>query len=141
MLSELSEETALKILGKNKLARLGCVLESGEPYIVPINYFLESDAIYCHSFEGLKISALRANPKACVEVDEIENLLEWKSVVAFGEFEEITDIAERRRIIKIFLDRFTKLTPAEAVRREAMQPGEVIQFRIDIRRVTGRAES
>jgi nitroimidazol reductase NimA-like FMN-containing flavoprotein (pyridoxamine 5'-phosphate oxidase superfamily) len=141
MLTEIDEETARRFLGENNVARLGCVLESGEPYIVPINYFYRDGAIYFHSTEGLKLAALRSNPKACVQVDETKNYFEWRSVIAFGEFEEIKDQSKREEIRQTLLKVFEKLTPAEAVRQGVDAPGEIVLFRVNVRRVTGKAEN
>lgn len=44
-----------------------------------------------------KIEMMRKNPKVCFEVDDIKNIFSWKSVIAWGTFEEITDIAEQDR--------------------------------------------
>ncbi|HKP37683.1 MAG TPA: pyridoxamine 5'-phosphate oxidase family protein [Pyrinomonadaceae bacterium] len=84
----LAEDKAFELLNSAKVGRLGCV-DNGEPYVVPINYFFEDGSIYSHSLPGRKIDALRAHPRACLQVDEIENDFNWRSVIAYGDFEEI----------------------------------------------------
>jgi nitroimidazol reductase NimA-like FMN-containing flavoprotein (pyridoxamine 5'-phosphate oxidase superfamily) len=44
----------------------------------------EGDYLYSHSLPGLKISALRENPHVCVQVDQIETELRWRSALVFG---------------------------------------------------------
>ena len=88
MMTMLNEQEARKVLQSAHVARLGCIV-NGEPYIVPINYSFEDDSLYSHSLSGLKIKGLRENPRACVQVDEIESDFHWKSAIAFGEFKEI----------------------------------------------------
>lgn len=140
MITELNEESARQFLGKKNFARLGCLLDDDEPYVVPVNYFYKDGAAYIHSLPGLKIESLRKNPKACLQVDEIKNFFEWQSVIAFGDFEEITDANERAEMMDILLKGFQRLTPAEAVRHGSEVNGEVVLFRIKIRHITGRME-
>src|SRR5690349_5623397 len=88
MMKMLRDDEARRLFQFARVARLGCIVD-GEPYVVPINCHLEDDCLYSHSLPGLKISGLRKNPRACVQVDEIESDLQWRSAIAFGTFEEI----------------------------------------------------
>ena len=139
MMSTLSDHDARRVLQSARVARLGCLV-NGEPYIVPINYNFEDEYLYSHSLPGTKINALRGNPRACVQVDEIESDLHWRSAIAFGKFEEITKQNERAEILAKLLRRFPMLTPVEAaICADGCSP-EVIVFRIKIDRVTGVSE-
>jgi len=89
---------------------------------------------------GRKINALRVHPRACLQVDEIENEFSWRSVIAYGNFEEIRLPHDRRLIVSKLLARFPLLTPVESVMaRDASAPDSVV-FRIRIDRITGVAE-
>jgi nitroimidazol reductase NimA-like FMN-containing flavoprotein (pyridoxamine 5'-phosphate oxidase superfamily) len=139
MMTMLNEIEARKVLQSARVARLGCIV-NGEPYVVPISCHLEDDCLYSHSLLGLKISALRQNPRACVQVDEIESDLHWRSAIAFGKYEEITKSNEREEILTRLLRKFPMLTPVEsAIAVDASAP-EVIVFRIRIDRTTGVSE-
>ena len=122
-----------------RVARLGCIV-NGEPYVIPINCHLEDDCLYSHSLPGLKISGLRENPRACVQVDEIESDLHWRSAIAFGKFEEITKPNERQDVLTKLLKRFPLLTPVESAIAVDGAAAEVIVFRIRIERMTGISE-
>jgi len=113
---------------------------NGEPYIVPINYNFEGDYLYSHSLPGTKINGLRETPRACVQVDEIESALHWRSVLAFGRFEEITKPDQRAEVLAKLLKRFPMLTPVESALTADGCASEVIVFRIKIDRVTGVSE-
>ena len=142
MIEELSPEESQKLLSEQRVARLGCVLKGGEPYVVPVNYLLKDGFILIHSLSGLKVEALRANPKACIQVDDIESFFKWRSVIGFGEFEEITDPAEREEFLSEIMARFPKLTPVETViKHKESPPAEMVLFRIRIKRITGTTES
>ncbi len=135
----LSETEARNLIAGGRIGRLGCV-DNGEPYVVPINYVFEDGSIYSHSLPGRNIEALRAHPRACLQVDEIENDLEWRSVIAYGNFEEIRVPSDRRAILSKLLTRFPLLTPVESVMaKDASAPDSVV-FRIIVDRITGVAE-
>lgn len=139
MLKMLTNDEARKLFQAAKVVRLGCTV-NGEPYIVPINCELEGDYLYSHSLPGLKISALRANPQACVQVDQIESDLRWRSAIAFGKFEEVSKPNERAEVLRKLLKQFPMLTPVEsAIAIDGATP-EVIVFRIRIERLTGVSE-
>ena len=139
MMRTLDNEEARRLLQAARVTRLGCIA-NGEPYVVPINCHLEGDYLYSHSLAGLKITGLRENPNACVQVDEIESDLRWRSAIAFGKYEEITRPSERADVLNTLLCRFPMLTPVEsAIAADGATP-EVIVFRIRIERLTGVSE-
>ena len=141
MIAELDKKGAEELLSRQSVARLGCVLASGEPYVVPVNYLFRDGSIFIHSLPGLKIEALRANPKACLQVDWVESVLKWRSVIVFGEFEEILDEREREELLREFTVRFHELTPVESVKERAAEKPGIVLFRIRVRRLTGLRES
>jgi len=132
----MSEAEARELIEAGKVGRLGCV-DRCEPYVVPFNYFFEDGCIYGHSLPGRKIELLRANPRSCVQVDEIQDDVHWRSVIAFGNFEEIDDEFERKRVMHELLDHFPLLTPVESFVVLDAVPPEVVVFRICVDRVTG----
>ena len=139
MMKTLSNEDARRLFQSARVVRLGCVV-NGDPYVVPINYHLEGDYLYSHSLSGMKIAGLRENPRACVQVDEIESDLRWRSAIAFGDYEEITRPNERADILNKLLHRFPMLTPVESAIAVDGSVPEVIVFRIKIERLTGVSE-
>jgi nitroimidazol reductase NimA-like FMN-containing flavoprotein (pyridoxamine 5'-phosphate oxidase superfamily) len=140
MISRLSQEECYELLRGGRVARLGCIAD-GEPYVVPINYAFEGDSAYVHSLPGRKVLALRDNPRACLQVDDIRDEFAWRSVLAFGRYEELTGAADRARATNLLLALFPKLTPVESlIADDAAAPKPVI-FRIHVERVTGLQES
>src|SRR6266480_7246051 len=105
MITRLSQEEARALLTVSRIGRLGCVHEGG-PYVVPINYVLDGESIYVHSLPGRKLEALRANPRACLQVDEVIDPYHWRSAIAFGAYEEVTDPTERDRAVRALYARF-----------------------------------
>ena len=139
MMKMLSNEDARRLFHEARVVRLGCIV-NGEPYVVPINCHLEGDHLYSHSLYGLKIEGLRENPRACVQVDEIESDLHWKSAIAFGKFEEITKPNERADILTKLLRKFPMLTAVESAIAIDGASQDVIVFKLNIERITGVSE-
>jgi nitroimidazol reductase NimA-like FMN-containing flavoprotein (pyridoxamine 5'-phosphate oxidase superfamily) len=139
MTRTLTETETRDLITAGKVGRLGCI-DTGEPYVVPINYLFEDDAIYGHSLLGRKIRALRTCPRACLQVDLVESDFRWRSAIAFGSFEEIRVEVEREQVLHKLLQTFPLLTPVESVTQKDAASPEVIVFRIRVDRVTGLAE-
>ena len=138
MITRLSQEEARALLAASRVGRLGCVYEGG-PYVVPINYVLDGESLYVHSLPGRKLEALRANPRACLQVDKVIDAYHWRSAIAFGTFEEVTDPKERDQAVRTLLRSFPNLTPVESVPVHDGQ-SSVIIFRIRVREITGVGE-
>jgi nitroimidazol reductase NimA-like FMN-containing flavoprotein (pyridoxamine 5'-phosphate oxidase superfamily) len=73
-------------------------------------------------------------------VDQIESDLNWRSAIAFGQFEEITKPNERADILNKLLGRFPLLTPVESAIAIDGGAQQVIVFRIRIERLTAVSE-
>ena len=138
MLRQLSESEARDVLASGRLGRLGCIFE-GAPYVVPVSYILRNSRIYIHSMMGRKIMALRANPKVCLQVDEIRDEFQWRSAIASGDYSEVFDPGERARVLLELIERFPHLTPVESVPVPDGGPS-VIVFCIDVKEVSGAGE-
>ena len=113
MIRPLSAEDARNLLERGRVGRLGCIAEN-EPYVIPVSYFLEDDCVYVHTMPGLKVTALRANPRACLQVDEVRDEYHWKSAIGFGRYEELAEPAERDRALNNLLEGLVSV-PAEQV--------------------------
>ena len=138
MIKPLTDKQARALLAECRTGRLGCIADGG-PYVVPVSYIFARDSIYIHSLPGRKIKALRDNPRACLQVDEIKDAYNWRSALAFGHYEEITDEAERYWAVRRLLARFPTLTPVESVPVHDGQ-SSVIIFRIRVEEVSGVGE-
>lgn len=140
MINKLMEDEARDLLTEERLGRLGCISD-GEPYVVPVNYIYDGECAIVHSLPGRKVIAMRLNPRVCLQVDRIENDFGWKSVMAFGSYEEVNNAAERSRALDQLLKRFPQLTPVETlIAEDAMAPSPIV-FRIRIDRLTGISQS
>jgi hypothetical protein len=137
MISEIGNIEARDLLRAGRLGHLGCCAEN-KPYVIPVSYLFDGDHIYVHALPGQKISLMRANPQVCLQVDEISDEYNWRSVIAFGRYEEITDPGERDLILGSLFKRLPHLTPVESKMTKGLP--EVIVFRIRIENITGVSE-
>jgi len=143
MLGELNKREIIEFLESKFIGRIGCHLD-GETYIVPVNYVYHHNAVYAHSGEGKKIEMLRANPRVCFQVDEIDNMFKWKSVILWGTFEELKG-QERQQVMQGLIHRIMSTTdnPARDP-SHGINPAfkdHLIVYRINIQEATGRFES
>lgn len=92
-IEELTRTASIGFLASKRLGHLACA-NQGQPYITPCYFAYHDQWIYSFSTAGQKIDWLRANPLACLEVDEITSFEEWTSVIVFGRYEELTKAVE-----------------------------------------------
>src|SRR5215212_2997128 len=90
MIGTLSTEEINQLLRRHHVGRIGCSAND-RPYVVPINYVYEYDAIYSFSVPGRKINIMREQPLVSFEIDEIDGPSNWRSVIVEGVYEELTD--------------------------------------------------
>jgi uncharacterized protein len=138
MIRPMSPDETRALLEEGRVGRLGCVSD-GTPYVVPVSYILTEDCLYIHSLAGRKVRGLRAMPRACLQVDEIKDSYNWRSAIAFGRYEEMTDAGERQWAVRRLLARFPHLTPVESVPVHDGQ-SSVVVFRIRIDEISGVCE-
>ncbi|MEO8949537.1 MAG: pyridoxamine 5'-phosphate oxidase family protein [Mucilaginibacter sp.] len=149
MLRELKDTQIDALLKDQLIGRIGCHA-AGITYIVPVNYVYDGINIYCHSAKGMKIDMMRKNPQVCFEVDHIKDITNWESVIAWGTFEEITDMTEKQVVLQKLIDRITPYMIDDSVTREhgfvdeetdIGTTVELIMYKIIISKKTGRFEN
>lgn len=157
---ELSRDEIDDVLASQPVGRLG--LTDGEvPYVVPIAYAYRDGDIYAHSAQGRKLDALRSHPEVCFEVDDVVSLDEWRSVIAWGTFEQLLG-SEAREGLDVLLARLRPPAQASGSEHPGAEMGMVrtldiprlaeaeaelgrpnaaaAVFRLRLHTVTGRAE-
>jgi nitroimidazol reductase NimA-like FMN-containing flavoprotein (pyridoxamine 5'-phosphate oxidase superfamily) len=129
---------SLTVLRDGALGRLGCISENS-PYVVPVNYYFDGKYIYVHTLPGKKLNALRSNPRACLQVDEIEDAYHWKSVIAFGDFEEVKGDEAKEKALSDIFSKLPHMSPVES--RMIKGLSEAIVFRLKVNEITGVGEN
>ena len=148
MLGKLTTSEIDELLYSANLGRIGCSF-NGKTYVVPVNYVYDGRSIIAHSVEGMKINMMRRNNHVCFEVDEVQNNKNWKSVIAWGTYQEITGERERYHAMKLFVDRMFKLKISTTAHppelsaerlRSSNQSVKPVIYRILLSEKTGRYE-
>lgn len=147
MLGILNNDQIDHVLRSQVLGRIGCY--SGKKmYVVPVTYVYEDGYLYAHSKNGMKIQMMRKNPNVCFEVDIVENMANWRSVIAWGKYEELKTEKEQRLGLKVIFDRLSPMMISESVKPShgvlapeiVEKASKAIVFRIQITEKSGRFE-
>jgi nitroimidazol reductase NimA-like FMN-containing flavoprotein (pyridoxamine 5'-phosphate oxidase superfamily) len=99
------------LLQRESFGHLGCARE-GRPYVVPMNYAYDGKELYFFTTEGMKTQFIEANPKVCLQVEEVTDSSRWRSVMVIGQAERLTNAAETERAMQMIVERNPSLTPA-----------------------------
>lgn len=140
VITEMDRAACLAMLKAARLGRLACV-KDGQPYVVPITFAAEGNYLYGFSLLGQKIDWMRENPKVCVQIDELEDPRQWRSLVVLGRYEELPD----RLGFKVQRDRAWSLLSQRAqwwepggVKPVGDAPTSHLFYRIGIDDISGR---
>lgn len=146
MTDSLTKDQIDVVLRSELIGRIGCS-NNGKVYVVPVAYAYDGKYIYAHSREGLKILMMRKNPNVCFQVDSIDNMTNWRSVVAWGKYEELKTSAHQLKAFRLLRDRFAPFNTSDTAKpTRGNEPAQVekakraIYFRIAISQVSGRYE-
>ena len=135
MVGLLSQGEIEALLRRRRIGRIGYCVED-RPYVVPVNYAYDGLGIYVLSGPGRKIDAMRAQPRVCFEVEDIDEsagAVDWRSVIADGVYEELTSDAERRAALTLL----GKICPESRTCMPVIPTGMIV-FRLDLTEKTGR---
>jgi uncharacterized protein len=100
-LSYLSPEECMRRLRSHpvRVGRIGVADLDGQPLIMPVNYYLDGDAVVVRLAPGSLLAQLAANTRVAFEVDHVDPA--WRegwSVLVQGAAEQVTDEGELERL-------------------------------------------
>ncbi|MBN8852055.1 MAG: pyridoxamine 5'-phosphate oxidase [Sphingobacteriales bacterium 50-39] len=147
MLGILTMPEIERLLSKEVVGRIGCT-DGEKVYIVPISYAYDGEYIYCHTHEGLKVDMMRKHPIVGFEVDHMQNMANWQSVIAHGKFEELKELSLRKDALERLNGRILPLVSSETTHLSKdwpfspADPNNIdgVTFRIRLEEKTGRFE-
>jgi len=144
LIQELTRQESLDLLARAHLGRLACAHET-QPYVVPVYFAYDNDCLYSFSTVGQKIEWMRANPKVCVEADEVVSPQQWVSVIVFGYYEELPNIPEWRDIREYARQKLLQRNAiwwepgyAKTILHDTERPLAPLFYRIHVVEITGR---
>lgn len=141
VINKLTPEECKTILSGAGLARLACALEN-QPYVIPIYVAYDGSNIYAFSTLGQKVEWMRANPKVCLQVDEIQSHEKWVSVVVNGQYQELREpqFSEEHEHAKKLLEQRHRWWQAAMAERQMTAGDHLIPpmfFRVKVESMTG----
>ncbi|MGA7671725.1 MAG: pyridoxamine 5'-phosphate oxidase family protein [Nitrolancea sp.] len=150
MIGEMTSKQIDQLLSAEMIGRIGCYAD-GKVYVVPVTYAYSNGCIYAHSSEGSKIRMMRGNPEVCFEVEHVENMSNWQSVITHGTFEELIG-EEASRAMEMLMERFLPFLGSTSETMPAPhRPGpgsaahsgnhQAVVYRICLRERSGRYET
>jgi uncharacterized protein len=107
--------------------------------IEPIHYVYENGWLICRTSPGTKLTQLAHHPWVAFEIDDVQGLFEWRSVVVKGTVyvvEKGTPAGDE--IWHSSVEALRRLVPS-ALRHDDPTPGRNVIFRIHIDEMHGRA--
>ncbi len=136
---DMSNTAARQFLAENHYGHLG-LADGSEPYVVPINYAFHEGRIYIFTTFGLKAEILERNPNICLQVENVTDNEEWKSVIVKGSATRLTSEQESAAARDLIKKNNPRLTPALSIRwldhwvRENIE----VAYSIEPSAITGR---
>jgi nitroimidazol reductase NimA-like FMN-containing flavoprotein (pyridoxamine 5'-phosphate oxidase superfamily) len=141
---EITDPTEIEqIIKRARVCRLGFV-DGSEPYVVPVCYGYEDNALYFHCApEGRKIDLIRKNNRVCVEMEvDVEMVradtscgwsTKYRSVIGLGRAHILENREDKLRGLVVLMRQFEEKSDfdSEKVDRAAV-------VRIDIEHMAGK---
>jgi len=138
--------TLERLLDDALVLHLGLV-DDGRPYVVPLNFGREGDALYVHcAAEGRKLRCLAAQPAVCIEVERLDRVTKgssacgawtshYESVIGFGTARVVDGEAERDRGLQAIMAKYSGRGDW-SFKPETL--AKTVVVRIDLERLTGK---
>lgn len=115
-----SPEEICSIIGKCQVCHVGMVDDSGNPYVLPMNFGFDGETIYLHSSrKGKKIDLLLNHSSVCIAFSTDHHLrfqsedmacsysMKYKSVLAYGNVEFIEEEEQKRKILSKIMKNYS----------------------------------
>jgi len=150
---EIPEQAGLeRILSRARVCRLGLVAEGPEgpvPYVVPVFFASREGRLYVHcAEEGRKLDLLAANPRVCVEVDELRAIEPadkpcafssvFRSVIAFGTASQVRDPAAKREALDLLMAKYAGRRTGPGFEFSDATLEHTVVLEIALSRITGK---
>lgn len=126
------------ILARNVVGRIAYSFRD-RVGIQPISYVLHGKWIYGRTSASGKLDVLRHNRWLAFEVDEVDGMFDWRSVVVHGSFYELEDEGAQvdREAYRKAMRLVQRLVPGTGTASDPV-PHRSVLFRIHVDELTGR---
>jgi len=127
------------LLQRESFGHLGCARDA-RPYVVPMHYAYDGKDLYFFTTQGMKTRFIQANPQVCLQVEEVTDPMNWRSVMVIGRATELTLADEMQRAMRLITERNPSLSPAiSATQVDSLGRGvDIALYRITPEVIDGR---
>ena len=140
-ITAMSEASCLALLQRHAVGRMAYSFHDRVD-ITPIHYVFADGWLFARTSHGAKMATIEHSPWVAFEVDEIESVFEWRSVVVHGTVSEMPrdgsplDAQHWSRGIELL----RRIVPATGTADDPV-PFRTLVFGIHVDAVTGRAST
>lgn len=136
---ELNVAQCHAILDRNRVGRLAYAFNN-QIDIAPVHFIRRGPWLYGRTAPGTRLTTLAHAPWVAFEVDEIEGLFTWRSVVVHGAFYHLTPGGTRYDVDawETGIEALRELVPGTFTRGDPI-PFRMVMFRISIDTISGRS--
>ena len=135
--SELSDRSARALLARNHVGRIAFSFRDRVD-IQPIHFVYDEDWLFGRTGIGSKLVTLAHHPWCAFEVDEVEGLFHWDSVVVHGSFTMLDPEVGSSDLYRRALELLQRFIPGTLSERDPA-PERAILFAIHIDELRGRS--
>ena len=133
---ELNRDECLELLARNKVGRIAFSLRDRVD-IEPLHYVLDGEWIYLRTSAGSKVATIAHNRWIAFEIDEVEELFRWRSVVVHGSIHLVTADSSGVETHEHAIEAMRQVIPETLTDADPVPFRDVI-LRIHLDEVTGR---
>ena len=140
IVQEMREADCFNLVHRQFIARLA-TCANDQPYVVPVQYALADGMIFSFSMPGLKVDNMRTNPNVCLQMEEMQDSRQWRSVVVTGKFRELHSDEERQHAWEVLQRRKGWWEPGALKPKPlatAVGTSPHLFYTVSIDRITGR---
>jgi uncharacterized protein len=138
---DLSRSECEELLARHNVGRLAYA-NGTRIDIEPIHYVFADGWIYCRTSRGTKVSVIEHHRWVAFEIDEVDGLFDWRSVVVKGAayFLDSESPAVDQHSIARGVELLHALVPGTGTEKDPV-PFRLLVMRIHLDEVTGRAST
>jgi hypothetical protein len=136
---QMDDSESSSLLRRVGYGHLGCTKEN-RPYVIPVHYVFDPPELYIYTTKGMKSEFISANPEVCLQVEEVVDARNWKSVIANGRAELLAEADAQEKANTLISLINPSLTPAIS-RIEvgnSVRENSVEIYRVRVHAVSGR---
>lgn len=129
------------ILARNRVGRIAYT-DAGRPAILPVHFRYAGGDIFGRTSWGLKATAWRERSDVAFEVDEVDGLFDWRSVIVRGSIAVLTRHGTREERAEYWraVEALRELLPDAFTERDPVPDRQAV-FAITPLEISGRESS